>query len=488
MPALRRLVRNLYMRGVYGNEMAQMVAVDGDLSLVNYVIDNVMYENKVTLTVDSTSKTITMKLAAVSGVIDTILANTEFKIPANLLADEERYGVNATTAVTTVANSREEWMASPPSLSDETYLFFGMEHAPAQGTVRVQKHSRFVNGQDFCDVLSLGKRKIKTFTRTRAFEDLLQAMRDHMGLSSADNLVEKIQGGTPSMQGTWMHPSLVWHVAAWISPVFAVAAMDWADAFYNAPAAAGQRGCMAALTHRLVAEVERQPVYQCEADVRDRVAARIQGQAEAPVGQTGMRADVVSHSPPPYLVPAIVRASLDIYNGGTLFKSLELVRDPYYAVFNPIEVSDLVDADLCTLVISIPYDVETPESFYPLMYRVNGADIGYLNVYTSRNGDFRISLLSLYRTALEKGHDMLAFPSQTVTFTLPSYTLSIEGRPVATTPVDIRLRLVNTLLAATQLTATHVNHIQGLNEVAIEVREAGVVISRQVVTSPPTTR
>eukprot|EP00899_Mesostigma_viride_P013832 jgi/Mesvir1/2244/Mv01140-RA.1 len=89
MPALRRLVRNLYMRGVYGNEMAQMVAVDGDLSLVNYVIDNVMYENKVTLTVDSTSKTITMKLAAVSGVIDTILANTEFKIPANLLADEE---------------------------------------------------------------------------------------------------------------------------------------------------------------------------------------------------------------------------------------------------------------------------------------------------------------------------------------------------------------------------------------------------------------
>eukprot|EP00899_Mesostigma_viride_P002846 jgi/Mesvir1/12562/Mv20427-RA.1 len=296
MPALRRLVRNLYMRGVYGNEMAQMVAVDGDLSLVNYVIDNVMYENKVTLTVDSTSKTITMKLAAVSGVIDTILANTEFKIPANLLADEE--------SITGVHPPPIWTKRTPPARAlplfrvvdeDETYLFFGMEHAPAQGTVRVQKHSRFVNGQDFCDVLSLGKRKIKTFTRTRAFEDLLQAMRDHMGLSSADNLVEKIQGGTPSMQGTWMHPSLVWHVAAWISPVFAVAAMDWADAFYNAPAAAGQRGCMAALTHRLVAEVERQPVYQCEADVRDRVAARIQGQAEAPVGQTGMRADVVSH-------------------------------------------------------------------------------------------------------------------------------------------------------------------------------------------------
>eukprot|EP00899_Mesostigma_viride_P002847 jgi/Mesvir1/12563/Mv20428-RA.1 len=184
--------------------------------------------------------------------------------------------------------------------------------------------------------------------------------------------------------------------------------------------------------------------------------------------QMGFMAMTAGSGIPPLPGAAIVRASLDIYNGGTLFKSLELVRDPYYAVFNPIEVSDLVDADLCTLVISIPYDVETPESFYPLMYRVNGADIGYLNVYTSRNGDFRISLLSLYRTALEKGHDMLAFPSQTVTFTLPSYTLSIEGRPVATTPVDIRLRLVNTLLAATQLTATHVNHIQGLNEVAIE--------------------
>eukprot|EP00899_Mesostigma_viride_P007858 jgi/Mesvir1/17073/Mv00976-RA.1 len=173
---------------------------------------------------------------------------------------------------------------------DDRYLYFEMENSPLAGKVRVAKETRYVNGQDFCDVLSMGKKKIKTFTRTKAFEDLLDAMKVHLGVQ---HLVERVQGGTPSMQGTWMHTSLIWHVAAWISPVFAVAAMDWADSFYNTPSC--PKGCMETLAFRMVEEAARQSMQRSEADVRDAVALCVRGQVEVKVGDTNMRADIVSH-------------------------------------------------------------------------------------------------------------------------------------------------------------------------------------------------
>eukprot|EP00899_Mesostigma_viride_P012942 jgi/Mesvir1/21649/Mv04070-RA.1 len=136
----------------------------------------------------------------------------------------------------------------------------------------------------------MGKRRIKTFTKTKAFEDLLDAMKVHLG---KEMLMERVQGGTPSMQGTWLHTSLIWHVAAWISPVFAVAAMDWADVFYNTPAC--PKGCMETLTKRIVEDVAKQPLQRSEADVRDSIALRVEGHVEVKVGNTHMRADIVSY-------------------------------------------------------------------------------------------------------------------------------------------------------------------------------------------------
>eukprot|EP00899_Mesostigma_viride_P004567 jgi/Mesvir1/14110/Mv20245-RA.1 len=158
---------------------------------------------------------------------------------------------------------------------DDKYQYFEMENSPLTGKVRVAKETRYVNGQDFCDVLSLGKRKIKTFTRTKAFEDLLDAMKLHLGM---DKLMERVQGGTPSMQGTWMHTSLIWHVAAWISPVFAVAAMDWADIFYNTPAC--PKGCMKTLATRMFQDAGRQSAQRSESEVRDSVAMRVGGRSK----------------------------------------------------------------------------------------------------------------------------------------------------------------------------------------------------------------
>lgn len=40
-------------------------------------------------------------------------------------------------------------------------------------------------------------------------------------------LVQSIQGGNPTLQGTWVHPQVAIHLAQWLSPKFAVQVTKW---------------------------------------------------------------------------------------------------------------------------------------------------------------------------------------------------------------------------------------------------------------------
>eukprot|EP00899_Mesostigma_viride_P019873 jgi/Mesvir1/27888/Mv05588-RA.1 len=97
---------------------------------------------------------------------------------------------------------------------------------------------------------------------------------------------EKYNLGTPKYTATASERT-------WISPVFAVAAMDWADIFYNTPAC--PKGCMKTLATRMFQDAGRQSAQRSEVDVRDNVALRVGGQVEVKVGDTSMRADIVSY-------------------------------------------------------------------------------------------------------------------------------------------------------------------------------------------------
>eukprot|EP00899_Mesostigma_viride_P028836 jgi/Mesvir1/9137/Mv14387-RA.1 len=324
--------------------MSQYVIDQKDLSAVNYVIENALYTDKLLkddLTIDDTTKTISFKLANVPSIT--------FTIPHTLVPNAEKYNLG-TPKYTATASERSAWVADAPSLSVRLmcrYIYLD-DFERRQFAVNTheyivteyQHHQHFVTaGSDQVSIdlkfnhptkeliffyradewwgddssakthydgywsfanpestfgdnhlFSTANLKIKTFTRTKAFEDLLDAMKIHLGM---DKLMERVQGGTPSMQGTWMHTSLIWHVAAWISPVFAVAAMDWADIFYNTPAC--PKGCMKTLATRMFQDAGRQSAQRSEVDVRDNVALRVGGQVEVKVGDTSMRADIVSY-------------------------------------------------------------------------------------------------------------------------------------------------------------------------------------------------
>eukprot|EP00899_Mesostigma_viride_P012941 jgi/Mesvir1/21648/Mv04069-RA.1 len=108
---LRQLIRSLYLRGIYGNEMSQYNMEFGDLSLVNYVIDNAVYTNKITDLDITNDYDIQFKIAGVPYV-----AGTLFTIPHALVPDAEKYTA-ASTPSTTIANQKTVWVASPPQMS-----------------------------------------------------------------------------------------------------------------------------------------------------------------------------------------------------------------------------------------------------------------------------------------------------------------------------------------------------------------------------------
>eukprot|EP00899_Mesostigma_viride_P007341 jgi/Mesvir1/16608/Mv10142-RA.1 len=110
---LRTLIRSLYLRGIYGDEMSQLVVETGDLSPVNFVIENAVYTDKLTnLAVDGTTHVISFKLALTGAA-----AGITFKIPPNIVPDADKYALDATTPYNTIENQRSAWIASPPSLS-----------------------------------------------------------------------------------------------------------------------------------------------------------------------------------------------------------------------------------------------------------------------------------------------------------------------------------------------------------------------------------
>jgi hypothetical protein len=54
---------------------------------------------------------------------------------------------------------------------------------------------------------------------TRAF---IGSLSSEVGIPTSE-LIQQVRGGTPELQGTWVHPLVATHLAQWISPDFAVA-------------------------------------------------------------------------------------------------------------------------------------------------------------------------------------------------------------------------------------------------------------------------
>lgn len=125
----------------------------------------------------------------------------------------------------------------------------GTDQREWNGTAIQRRQSDgFVNATAMCQA---GGKLFADYSRLARTQEYITALADavgpqtHCGAAVAGNpitankgsmgnpitgygLIHTVQGGTPSLQGTWIHPRLAVDLARWISPAFAV----WMDGWF----------------------------------------------------------------------------------------------------------------------------------------------------------------------------------------------------------------------------------------------------------------
>jgi len=81
----------------------------------------------------------------------------------------------------------------------------------------------YVNATAMCKAADRAWADYRRLNATQAYFDELSA---DMGIPISE-LVQSIKGGSPELQGTWVHPQAAIHLAQWLSPKFAVRVSRW---------------------------------------------------------------------------------------------------------------------------------------------------------------------------------------------------------------------------------------------------------------------
>ena len=92
--------------------------------------------------------------------------------------------------------------------------------------IRRRDQDGYVSATAMCQ--ANGKR-LNDYTRCERTEAYIAALAADAGIP-ATGIIDVRRGGTPSTQGTWIHPRLAVDLARWISPQFAV----WMDGWFLA--------------------------------------------------------------------------------------------------------------------------------------------------------------------------------------------------------------------------------------------------------------
>ena len=90
----------------------------------------------------------------------------------------------------------------------------------------------YINATAMCQ--AVGK-QMNDYLRLKTTKGFLEALGPATGIPVAE-LIQRVMGGTPEHQGTWVHPRVAIHLAQWLSPEFAVQVSDWVFEWINGQA------------------------------------------------------------------------------------------------------------------------------------------------------------------------------------------------------------------------------------------------------------
>lgn len=96
-------------------------------------------------------------------------------------------------------------------------------HKVENRIVQQRAHDGYINATEMCRAAG---RLIGDYGRLKITKAYLHALSADMGIPIT-GLVQRVRGGHPDLQGTWVHPRVAIHLAQWLSPEFAVQVSDW---------------------------------------------------------------------------------------------------------------------------------------------------------------------------------------------------------------------------------------------------------------------
>src|ERR1700730_6278215 len=89
--------------------------------------------------------------------------------------------------------------------------------------VTLRQRDGYINATAMCKAAGKNFADYNRIGPTKAF---LQELSAEVGLPIAE-LIQSLSGGTPSLQGTWVHPQVAINLAPWCSAQFAVRVSKW---------------------------------------------------------------------------------------------------------------------------------------------------------------------------------------------------------------------------------------------------------------------
>lgn len=89
--------------------------------------------------------------------------------------------------------------------------------------VVLRQKDGYINATTMCKVAG---KEFKHYNENKTTKAFIAALSAEVGIPTSE-LIQTLTGGTPALQGTWVHPQVAINLAQWCSPVFAVRVSKW---------------------------------------------------------------------------------------------------------------------------------------------------------------------------------------------------------------------------------------------------------------------
>lgn len=98
--------------------------------------------------------------------------------------------------------------------------------------IRQRAIDGYINATDMCNAVQPKRKFFAHYYERQSTKAFLAELEADIGIPISE-LVQRVRGGHPERQGTWVHPYVATDLATWCSPKFRVRVMKWVTDWFS---------------------------------------------------------------------------------------------------------------------------------------------------------------------------------------------------------------------------------------------------------------